>query len=137
MKRNRRITGKLINWQKTIETDTGKPCGEGSPYWVWMEKYGRKNEDGDILEFASANPDVLTDYDDDYEKRREHYQDIIEEVYESLSQREKQVFYLLGQGYSVTEIATKLRISQPRVSACRKVMRKKLDSHRYKNPYRV
>lgn len=36
-----------------------KPCGEASPYWNWVYKFGRQTAEGDWEEFRAANMDTV------------------------------------------------------------------------------
>lgn len=78
--------GRLINWQKTRVVKTNV---YSSPYWDFMERNGRRDDDGFILEYPTANPDVLAEAPENNTEWRDLLKEVFRDV--KLSQRERMV----------------------------------------------
>jgi DNA-binding CsgD family transcriptional regulator len=129
MKRNKKSFGEQIIKPRITETGVGRDYsnGEASPYWEWMEQHGEQNEDGEIMELPTSNPDGMRDTRDEYYQRRIYYQELLMDTYETLSPKEKVVFNLLAQGFKEKDIAEELGINRNTVHMYRRRMKKKLD----------
>jgi RNA polymerase sigma factor (sigma-70 family) len=110
-----------------------KDVREGEDYWEWMEKYGAKDDDGNILESPQANPDILangdvvpagvpSDSDIEYVLTREAINTV-------LTEKERHIMMLVIDGFSEEKIAHNLGIKQPSVSAHLKKARIKLKKY--------
>lgn len=94
-----------------------RPCGEGSPYWNWLQTHGKVNPEGELIEFAESNPDVLSEDQHLYKSRLSETErdrlDAIHEAWNKLSKRERMVLSLCGnEGKSIEEASSILGISR-------------------------
>lgn len=112
---------KSIKNQRTW-TRNGRPCGEQSPYWDYLVDHS-KREEGQLLEPAAANPDVLPETETPDNEAlayiRAHWREI------GFTKRQAQVVTLVAKGLSQKEVAARVGITQQRVSATLLAVQKK------------
>lgn len=116
--------------KKSFREFIQKPCGERSPYWMWLEKHSRSME-GEILEPAEGNPDVLSEDRNIYTPRlsQDGYDKLetIQETLKRLSPRERLMVEMCGyDGLSVEQTALKLKIAVSTVKATLARARRKI-----------
>jgi len=124
----RKKLGKTINWQKTYERNiTKEEKVNGSPYWAWMEKHGQQTEEGDILEFLQANPDMLNNgavvLDNEVPVIS------LLEAQLALTPKQWEIMRLVLDGFSQTEIVRNLGLKQAYVSKTIKASAKRLQRY--------
>lgn len=121
----RKKFGRTIVWQRLVDIHSHPRSGEDSAYWDWVRTHAERNEDGEFEEHPRANPDVLPDVTEEYQRRRDYYQDLIETVSESLSPMQRKVFIGLKNGFTEEEIAGQLNLSRSRVRNLREQLKNK------------
>ncbi len=106
---------------------------QDTTYWAWMEKHGQQTEDGDILESAYANPDVLANVEvvpvESPTQSQQEYNNVREAMNKALTNKEKYIMMLLIDGFSQEEIARNLAIKQQAVNHLLNTARIKLEKY--------
>lgn len=102
---------------------TDDTCGEVGPYWDFMHSVqplgGKRDYDGENVatEFFTANPDGLKELEPRISGVTEIQYQLAQEVYETFSDRQKQVWDLvMRQQVSQIEVAEQLHITKQAVS---------------------
>lgn len=96
-----------MEYQRLRVIDTGKDCGEGSPYRKWVADNSPSGDES--FEGAIANPDMLTDSTNVYPQETKHYS--VGDISRQLSGQQKRVFELyVNEGLSEKDIAAVLEI---------------------------
>ncbi|SRR5258708_2243454 len=96
---------RLVKIQHTRVIETGKDCGESSPYWNWVNN----NPAEGSYESPLANPDQLTDSANVFPQESHHYS--VGDISRKLSGQQKKVFELyVNEGLDEREIAKILKI---------------------------
>lgn len=105
---------------------------EKSPYWNWVRKYSFRDDASNYLEYAQANPDVLSSESPDWgneEESRQFRQELLKrfaQEFNKLTKRQKEVVNALDK-YKTQELAaTKLDVTKQYISLVMQAVRKKL-----------
>lgn len=106
-----------LSKKKSIHEKFMKPCGEASPYWNWVQRKGFYNEEGELLESAEANPDILSEEQHLYAPRKVdgNKAGALAAAWDSFSDKEKRVAELLSNGKSIEDVARVMLISRESV----------------------
>ena len=99
----------------------------GPTYHEWLAGSHTEN-----FQPVVANPDVLADTSEEYNETREELGQLVPLIYKSLSDREMEVLRYLEAGYSQTEAAKKMGITQVAVFNYRKRIQEKVADLVYK-----
>lgn len=105
---------RLTKVQHTHVTETGRDCGENSPYRQWISDHGYTDNPDGLREPALANPDMLTDSLNMFPQESGKYS--VGDISRKLSGMQKKVFELfVNEGFDEKEIATILGIKKSTV----------------------
>ena len=109
-----------LSKKKSFRTINGKPCGERSPYWEWLETHSGYIEDGIPEESPEANPDVLPEtahmFSSNLDAADQVKLDAIVNAWRSLSTRERQAIEWYGhEGNTIDQTAKLMGVSSSSV----------------------
>lgn len=109
-----------VRWNKIKEIDTKPFTGNKSPYWNWVHSMGLTGSEGEIREFAEANPDILADTEPQKTPDVDTRALMLEALKRAkLSKQEQNVLSCVGmQGLTEEQAAKHLGISRRNLRKC-------------------